>query len=198
MPWIQSKAKRTARGFPPRDGAPELARLQEPQSSSSWLEAFASTPLPGTGDALGSNNWVVDGTMTASGKPLLANDPHLGAQIPSLWYLAHLSAGDFDVIGATLPGTPAIAIGRNRYIAWGETNVMGDVQDLFREHLDPTAARHRKHHGQRRRARHRQRPGFETRTSDLGRDQRQQRGVHTGAAPRSPRTACVQMDGARS
>ena len=76
--------------------------------------------------------------MTASGKPLLANDPHLGAQIPSLWYLAHLSAGDFDVIGATLPGAPAVAIGRNRFIAWGETNVMADVQDLFRERLDPT------------------------------------------------------------
>jgi penicillin amidase len=142
MPWLN----RTARSVPPRDGGPELARLQESTSSpsstsSSWLEAFASTPLPGTGDALGSNNWVVDGTMTASGKPLLANDPHLGAQIPSLWYLAHLSAGDFDVIGATLPGTPAIAIGRNRYIAWGETNVMGDVQDLFREHVDPTGTR---------------------------------------------------------
>ena len=79
--------------------------------------------------------------MTASGKPLLANDPHLGAQIPSLWYLAHLSAGDFDVIGATLPGAPAVAIGRNRFIAWGETNVMADVQDLFRERLDPTGTR---------------------------------------------------------
>jgi penicillin amidase len=96
--------------------------------------AFASaTDIPGFGSALGSNNWVVDGTMTASGKPLLANDPHLDAQIPSLWYLAHLSAGDFDVIGATLPGAPAIVIGRNKFIAWGETNVMADVQDLYAE-----------------------------------------------------------------
>ncbi|HUK36768.1 MAG TPA: penicillin acylase family protein, partial [Vicinamibacterales bacterium] len=63
---------------------------------------------------------------------------HLDAQIPSLWYLAHLSAGDFDVIGATLPGTPAVAIGRNKFIAWGETNVMADVQDLYRERLDRT------------------------------------------------------------
>src|SRR5262249_7771447 len=54
-------------------------------------------------EALGSNNWVVDGTLTASGKPLLANDPHLGTHVPSLWYLAHLTAGDFDLIGATLP-----------------------------------------------------------------------------------------------
>jgi penicillin G amidase len=87
-------------------------------------------------EALGSNSWVVDGTLTASGKPLLANDPHLGTQMPSLWYLAHLSAGDFDVIGATLPGTPAVAIGRNRHIAWGETNVAADVEDLFLERVD--------------------------------------------------------------
>jgi len=101
--------------------------------------AFAeSVNIGGLGSALGSNNWVVDGTMTASGKPLLANDPHLDAQIPSLWYLAHLSAGDFDAIGATLPGAPAIVIGRNRLIAWGETNVMADVQDLYRERLDAT------------------------------------------------------------
>ena len=89
-------------------------------------------------EALGSNNWVVDGTMTASGKPLLANDPHLGTKVPSLWYLAHLSAGDFDLIGATLPGTPAVAIGRNRFIAWGETNVAADVEDLVRERIDPS------------------------------------------------------------
>ena len=87
-------------------------------------------------EALGSNNWVVDGTLTASGKPLLANDPHLGTNMPSLWYLAHMSAGDFDVIGATLPGTPAVAIGRNRFIAWGETNVAADVEDLYLERLD--------------------------------------------------------------
>ncbi len=76
--------------------------------------------------------------MTASGKPLLANDPHLDAHIPSTWYLAHMSAPDFDVIGATLPGTPAVALGRNRYIAWGATNVAADVEDLYRERLDPT------------------------------------------------------------
>jgi penicillin amidase len=87
-------------------------------------------------EALGSNNWVVDGTMTATGKPLLANDPHLGTKIPSLWYLAHLSWPGGDMAGATLPGIPAVAIGRNRNIAWGETNVAADVQDLYRERLD--------------------------------------------------------------
>jgi penicillin amidase len=94
--------------------------------------------LGGTFEGLGSNNWVVDGTLTATGKPLLANDPHLATHVPSLWYLAHMTAGDFDVIGATLPGAPAVAIGRNRYIAWGETNVAADVEDLFLEQLDST------------------------------------------------------------
>jgi len=87
-------------------------------------------------EGLGSNNWVVDGTLTASGKPLLANDPHLGTRLPSTWYLAHMSAPDFDVIGGTFPGIPAVALGRNRFIAWGATNVAADVQDLYREHLD--------------------------------------------------------------
>ena len=90
---------------------------------------------------IGSNNWVVDGTMTASGKPLLANDPHLTAQAPSVWYLAHMTGGDLDVIGATLPGTPVVAIGRNRFVAWGETNVAADVEDLYREKLDDTGTR---------------------------------------------------------
>jgi penicillin amidase len=100
------------------------------RSVARLLEAGART------EGLGSNNWVVDGSMTASGKPLLANDPHLATHVPSLWYLAHISADGFDVIGATLPGTPAVAIGRNNHIAWGETNMFADVQDLYLERLD--------------------------------------------------------------
>jgi penicillin G amidase len=89
-------------------------------------------------EALGSNNWVVDGTLTASGKPMLANDPHLSARLPSTWYLAHVTGGDFEIIGATLPGSPAVVLGRNRSIAWGATNVAADVEDLYRERLDAT------------------------------------------------------------
>lgn len=89
-------------------------------------------------EAVGSNNWVVDGTMTATGHPMLANDPHLATHVPSIWYLVHISAGDFDITGASLPGTPAIALGRNKYMAWGATNVAADVQDLYRERIDPT------------------------------------------------------------
>lgn len=111
--------------------------------SSQFREAMSGNPavadfLLGSakGEAIGSNNWVIDGSMTASGKPLLANDPHLGTRLPSTWYLAHMSAGDFDVIGATLPGAPAVTLGRNRFIAWGATNVGADVQDLYRERID--------------------------------------------------------------
>jgi penicillin amidase len=117
-------------------------------AESSWSRSLAASlsggdPAVGaflaggaTTEGLGSNNWVVDGTLTATGKPLLANDPHLGTRLPSTWYLAHVSAGDFDVIGGTFPGTPAVALGRNRFIAWGATNVAADVQDLYRERLD--------------------------------------------------------------
>jgi len=97
--------------------------------------------LRGGGEGIGSNNWVVDGTLTASGKPLLANDPHLGTRLPSTWYLAHVKGGDFEMIGATLPGAPAVALGRNRFIAWGATNVAADVEDLFREHIDESGQR---------------------------------------------------------
>jgi penicillin amidase len=89
-------------------------------------------------EALGSNNWVIDGSRTVSGFPLLANDPHLNARLPSIWYLAHLSAGDYDAIGASFPGTPGIILGRNRSVAWGATNVAADVEDLYREQIDPS------------------------------------------------------------
>jgi penicillin amidase len=89
--------------------------------------------LPGQG----SNAWVVGGSRTTSGKPLLANDPHLGVSMPSIWYEAHLEGGDFRVTGATFPGLPAVVIGHNEHIAWGITNTMIDVQDLYIERFDP-------------------------------------------------------------
>ncbi|HSL20067.1 MAG TPA: penicillin acylase family protein [Vicinamibacterales bacterium] len=84
----------------------------------------------------GSNNWVVAGSRTATGKPLLANDPHLGTQAPAVWYVAHVTAGPLDVIGATLPGAPVVVIGHNGRIAWGVTNMLADVQDLFVERIN--------------------------------------------------------------
>jgi penicillin amidase len=118
--------------------------------TSSWFNALAVSLSKGDPfvrdvllggamtEARGSNNWVVDGTLTATGKPMLANDPHLSARLPSTWYLAHVSGGDLDIIGATLPGAPAVALGRNRFIAWGATNVAADVEDLYRERIDGT------------------------------------------------------------
>src|SRR6266566_1016243 len=82
---------------------------------------------------LGSNNWVVSGAHTVSGKPLLSNDPHLGHQMPNLWYEVHLRSGKLDVAGVALPGTPAVILGHNQRIAWGFTNVGPTVEDLYLE-----------------------------------------------------------------
>lgn len=91
--------------------------------------------LPQSGN--GSNNWVVDGRHTASGLPMLANDPHLGFSMPAVWYLAHLDAPGLTLAGATLPGVPMIVVGTNGRIAWGVTNTGPDTQDLFIERPDP-------------------------------------------------------------
>ena len=99
---------------------PRMAGFQEPSGAD----------LPA-----GSNSWAVSGAHTASGKPLLANDPHLGLTAPSVWFLAHLHAPGLDVIGATLPGAPGVLAGRNARIAWGFTNTGPDVQDLYLEKL---------------------------------------------------------------
>ena len=81
----------------------------------------------------GSNAWAVAGSRTASGKPILANDPHLEFSIPSPWYLVHLQAPGLDVTGATIIGLPAVIIGHNDRIAWGTTNLQFDVEDLYRQ-----------------------------------------------------------------
>jgi penicillin G amidase len=100
-------------------------------------DALARTLLGGIADALGSNDWVVDGTRTASGKPLLANDPHLGISEPATWYQVALRGPRVDVVGFSFPGTPGVIIGHNRDIAWGVTNVGADNADLYMETLDP-------------------------------------------------------------
>jgi len=89
--------------------------------------------------SLGSNNWVVNGAHTATGKPLLANDTHLALRIPPIWYEIHLTAPDWNVKGFTLPGVPMVVIGHNDRIAWGFTNNNADVQDLYVETFNPAA-----------------------------------------------------------
>jgi penicillin amidase len=91
----------------------------------------------------GSNAWAIAGSRTVSGKPILANDPHLEFSIPSPWYLVHLTAPGLDVEGATIVGLPAVIIGHNQRIAWGLTNLEFDVQDLYREELDPQTGKYR-------------------------------------------------------
>ncbi len=93
--------------------------------------------------AIGSNNWVVAGSRSVTGKPLLANDPHLGIQMPSIWYINGLhcrvvnDACPYDVVGVSFPGTPGVILGHNARIAWGVTNTGPDTQDLFIEKPNP-------------------------------------------------------------
>ena len=84
-----------------------------------------------------SNEWVVSGARTVTGKPILANDPHLGIGAPILWYLARIVTPEGSLEGATVPGFPAVMLGQNDRIAWGVTNAGSDVQDLFVETIDP-------------------------------------------------------------
>ena len=88
--------------------------------------------------AVGSNNWVVSGEHTATGLPLLANDPHLGIQMPSIWYEIGLHAPGMNVAGFSFAGVPGVIIGHNDYVAWGVTNVGPDVQDLYIERINPS------------------------------------------------------------
>lgn len=117
-----------------------------PGGLAAWALAFAQEA--GSSEGKGSNNWVLDGRRTASGKPLLANDPHLGLTAPAIWYFAGLQAPEgrladgtplpgLHVVGATLPGLPFVVLGRTDRVAWGFTNTSPDVQDLYLEQIHP-------------------------------------------------------------
>lgn len=114
----------------------EIVAIQQRAFQLSGFEPGAAADL-----AQASNNWVVSGKRTASGKPLLANDPHLPAFAPNIWYLTGLLVkspkSNLHVAGVTFPGAPGIVIGHNQHIAWGVTNLNPDVQDLYREKFDP-------------------------------------------------------------
>lgn len=116
------------------DGWPDLTS-ELAASIQEFLEESRSEIRQG----LGSNNWVVSGTHTATGKPLLANDTHLELTIPSIWYEIHLTAPGWNVKGFTLPGAPMVIIGHNERIAWGFTNNGADVQDLYIETFNPAS-----------------------------------------------------------
>jgi penicillin amidase len=106
------------------------------------LEQDSEALAADTRMVVGSNNWVVSGAHTVSGKPLLSNDMHLGHQMPNLWYEAHLrcstsGCGNFDAAGVTLPGLPYVIVGHNQRIAWGLTNVGPTVEDVYIETFNP-------------------------------------------------------------
>jgi penicillin amidase len=137
-------------------GAPSISRslrngwdtqnLNTPRVLESHEDTLALRALLGlpacAGCALGSNNWVIAGSHTASGKPLLSNDMHLGLTEPNIWYMADLKvkvsngAPGFHATGVTLPGMPYVIAGHNDHVAWGFTALYADVQDLYIEKLD--------------------------------------------------------------
>ncbi|HEV2234558.1 MAG TPA: penicillin acylase family protein [Terriglobia bacterium] len=117
-------------------GAPAKQAQISPQPNPQELDPVLASLLPASGEStagLGSNNWVLSGAHTQSGKPLLANDPHLNHSVPSVWYMIHLKTSGLDVSGVSLPGLPLVVIGHNERIAWGMTNTGPDVQDLYQE-----------------------------------------------------------------
>lgn len=125
-----AKMYRDLNVFNPKTGPAEGKSKDLPATELAMHE------LSGGKDGLGSNNWALSGKLTASGKPLLANDPHLGLSAPAIWYFAHIDAPGMNVIGATLPGIPGVVLGRTDQYAWSFTNTGPDVQDLYIEQID--------------------------------------------------------------
>ncbi len=123
----------------------DLAKETSPEAQRAYAvvqQALNTVPVTmGRGDGIGSNSWVVSGSRTSTGKPLLANDPHLGVSIPSIWYQVGLhcrsvsSSCPFEMAGYSFSGLPGIVIGHNQSIAWGFTNLGPDVSDFFLEQV---------------------------------------------------------------
>lgn len=134
--------KRIGEFLPPYPGEswPELADFTALYRSLGPAATASAQTIPALGfnqEGLGSNNWVMSGARTISGRPLLANDPHLGLAAPAVWYFARITSPEGTVIGATLPGAPGVVLGRNERIAWGFTNTGPDVQDIYVEQVNP-------------------------------------------------------------
>lgn len=137
----EEKFKKLIPKYP--ENAPIIIRKYIPQigkfvdANIKFREMFGMTA-----DGLGSNSWVVSGAKSTTGKPMLANDPHLPFSLPSIWYQVHLNDGSIDMAGVSIPGTPGIVIGRNNYIAWGLTNVMLDDTDFYIEKIDSSRTKY--------------------------------------------------------
>jgi len=115
----------------------EMLATGDPKKVESLFPVDAAAgPLPG------SNAWAISGALTASGKPLLSNDMHLGYSLPGIWYMTHLEAPGLDVSGVALPGVPGVMVGHNQRIAWGITNLQFSVEDLYLERFDERTGRY--------------------------------------------------------
>lgn len=143
--WSSLAVRHWALGEFPEDKARELF-IEYPEDAPAIIEANVNrqVKVAGAFDASlvpnefnGSNNWVVSGDKTASGMPLLADDPHLGLSTPSIWYQMHLTSPEQNVSGVIFAGVPGIILGHNEEVAWGVTNVGPDVQDLYIETPNP-------------------------------------------------------------
>ena len=121
----------------PKDAPTTLAEML-PIYRRLAIDALYEALPPIVGPNYASNNWVVDGKHSASGKPLLANDPHLAFSAPGFWYLARMKTPRHEIAGGTVAGVPLVVIGHNERIAWGFTTTTADVEDLFIEKVDPT------------------------------------------------------------
>jgi penicillin amidase len=129
---------------PYAQGAPVI--IPPEARSYAWLDGARFDKLDAVAAVMGdpgldwgSNNWVVHGSRTATGQPMLADDTHLGLNMPSIWYENGLHGGRFDSVGLSFPGVPMVIIGHNQRIAWGVTNLEPDVQDLYIEKLNQPA-----------------------------------------------------------
>lgn len=123
----------------PKDAPTTLAGLTQLYRRLPLDRLYAALPpLATLGPIRASNNWVVDGAHSQSGKPLLSNDPHLGFAAPGVWYLARVRTPGRELAGATAPGAPFVVVGHSDNLAWGFTNTGSDVEDLFIEKIDPT------------------------------------------------------------
>ena len=131
---IKAHLNSTRSGAEPRHSGPDVAC-----GLAVSIEEFLDESQSEIRQGLGSNNWVVSGGHTATGKPLLANDTHLTLRIPPIWYEVHLTAPGWNVKGFALPGAPMVIIGHNERIAWGFTNNQADVQDLYIETFNPAS-----------------------------------------------------------
>lgn len=143
-----AEAQRLA-GTYPGDAPSVVGQSPIEQSTPNKPSVRAERPLipglewldPGARRGL-SNNFVIASARTTTGRPILANDPHLQIEFPGVWYEMHLVAAGLDVMGVTIPGTPFVIIGHNQRIAWGVTNTGADVQDMYIERVDVARARY--------------------------------------------------------